>query len=59
MAEQYFLFCGLSHPPSIPGEDWVFVDMVQHAYDFTVAPRRAGTFGGYVVLPARLEISAI
>lgn len=59
MAEQYFLFCGLSHPPSAPGADWVFVDMVQHAYDFAVAPRRAGTFGGYVVLPARLEISSI
>lgn len=59
MSEQYFLFCGLSHPPAVPGEDWVFVDMVQHAYDFTVAPRRAGTFGGYVVLPAQLEISAI
>ncbi|OAI07094.1 ABC transporter ATP-binding protein [Methylomonas methanica] len=55
----YALACGLSHPPSKPGDDWVFVDMVPHAYEFRVAPRRNGMIDGFVTLPASLIINAV
>ena len=52
----YALACGLAHPPEKPGDDWQFVDIVPHAYEFRVAPRREGMIDGFVTLPAELEI---
>lgn len=52
----YALACGLAHPPENPGDDWQFVDIVPHAYEFRVAPRRDGMIDGYVTLPAKLDI---
>lgn len=52
----YALACGLAHPPEKPGDDWQFVDIVPHAYEFQVVPRREGMIDGYVTLPANLDI---
>jgi lipopolysaccharide transport system ATP-binding protein len=52
----YALACGLAHPPKNPGDDWLFVDIVPHAYEFRVAPRMGGMIDGFVTLPAELEI---
>jgi lipopolysaccharide transport system ATP-binding protein len=56
MHGSYVLSCGLAHPPEIAGQDWVFVDMVPLAYEFGMAPRTEGMIGGFVTLPARLQI---
>jgi lipopolysaccharide transport system ATP-binding protein len=58
MHGNYGLGCGLSHPPSKPGEDWNFVDMVPHAYEFRVAARSEGMIDSFVALPAKLIIQA-
>jgi lipopolysaccharide transport system ATP-binding protein len=55
--QQYGLFVGLAHPPSRPGEDWVFIDMIPHAYEFKIAPRREGMIDGFIALPAELSIT--
>lgn len=55
----YALACGLAHPPEVPGADWVFVDIVPHAYEFRVAPRANGMIDGFVTLPASLSIKEI
>lgn len=55
----YALACGLAHPPESPGDDWQFVDIVPHAYEFRVSPRREGMIDGYVTLPAKLQIRCI
>jgi lipopolysaccharide transport system ATP-binding protein len=52
----YALGCGLAHPPEKPSDDWRFVDIVPHAYEFRVAPRQGGMIDGYVTLPAKLDI---
>lgn len=52
----YALSCGLAHPPEIAGQDWVFVDIVPVAYEFSMAPRAAGMIGGFVTLPTQLII---
>lgn len=54
----YALACGVAHPPVTPGDDWSFVDVVPHAYEFRIAPRQAGMIDGLVTLPARLEIKS-
>lgn len=56
---QYGLLVGLNHPPLNPGEDWVSIDLVPHAYEFKVAPRREGMIDGFVALPADLNITAV
>lgn len=55
----YALACGLAHPPGKPGDDWHFVDIVPHAYEFRVAPRQGGMIDGFVTLPAELEIRCV
>jgi len=55
----YALACGLAHPPEKPGDDWHFVDIVPHAYEFRVAPRQGGMIDGFVTLPAELEIRCV
>jgi lipopolysaccharide transport system ATP-binding protein len=55
----YALACGLAQPPKIPGADWVFVDIVPHAYEFKISPRRDGMIDGFITLPASLEIREI
>lgn len=52
----YILACGLAHPPEKLGDDWQFIDIVPHAYEFRVAPRPGGMIDGYVTLPAKLDI---
>lgn len=55
----YALACGLAHPPGKPGDDWHFVDIVPHAYEFRVAPRNGGMIDGFVTLPAELKIRCV
>lgn len=52
----YVLSVGLALPPMVPGEDWIFLDVVQHALDFKMRPRVNGMIGGLVALPASLDI---
>jgi lipopolysaccharide transport system ATP-binding protein len=56
---QYGLLVGLSHPPRDPGEDWVVIDHIPHAYEFKVAPRAQGMINGFVALPSNLSITSI
>lgn len=56
MHGSYALSCGLAHPPEIAGQDWVFVDILPIAYEFSMSPRSAGMLGGFVTLPAQLRI---
>ncbi|MEC5385604.1 ABC transporter ATP-binding protein [Uliginosibacterium sp. H3] len=56
---QYGLLVGLNHPPLNPGDDWVSIDLVPHAYEFKVAPRREGMIDGFVALPADLSITVL
>ncbi len=59
MHGNYTLSIGLAHPPEKPGEDWVFVDMIPFAYDFKMGTRSSGMIGGYVALPAELEVTCV
>lgn len=55
----YALAIGLAHPPQAPGADWIFVDIVPHAYEFRIAPRKSGMIDGLVSLPAALAIKEV
>ncbi|MGE0470211.1 MAG: ABC transporter ATP-binding protein [Nitrospira sp.] len=55
----YALAVGLAHPPVVPGADWIFVDIVPHAYEFRMAPRKTGMIDGFVTLPASLAIKEV
>lgn len=55
----YALSCSLAHPPGTYGDDWVFIDMVPLAYEFSVTPRVGGMLGGFVTLPTYLEINRL
>ena len=55
----YALAVGLAHPPGVPGADWIFVDIVPHAYEFRMAPRKNGMIDGFVSLPASLIIKEV
>lgn len=55
----YALAVGLAHPPIVPGADWIFVDIVPHAYEFRMAPRKNGMIDGFVSLPASLSIKEV
>ena len=55
----YALAVGLAHPPEVPGADWIFVDIVPHASEFRMAPRKNGMVDGFVTLPASLTINKI
>lgn len=57
MHGSYALTCALAHPPENVGEDWVFVDVIPVAYEFSVSPRKEGMIGGFVTVPAELVIS--
>lgn len=59
MHGNYAVSVGLASPPARPGEDWTFIDMIQHAYDFKMAPRGAGMIGGFVALPATLQVDLV
>jgi lipopolysaccharide transport system ATP-binding protein len=55
----YALAAGLAHPPEVPGADWIFVDIVPHAYEFRMAPRKNGMIDGLVSLPASLTVKKL
>lgn len=55
----YALAVGLAHPPQEPGADWIFVDIVPHTYEFSLAPRKNGMIDGLVSLPASLTIKEV
>jgi lipopolysaccharide transport system ATP-binding protein len=59
MHGNYMLYVGMSHPPVNPEEDWRFIDVVPHAFDFQMNPRAAGMIGGFVALPALLQVDRI
>jgi lipopolysaccharide transport system ATP-binding protein len=52
----YALGVGLAHPPGATHLDWVFVDTVPLAYEFSMSPRSGGMIGGLVTIPASLSI---
>jgi lipopolysaccharide transport system ATP-binding protein len=56
MTESYSLQCILAHPPLHPGDDWVFIDSVPDAFEFSVSPIPNLPVSSFVVLPAKLEI---
>lgn len=55
----YALAVGLAHPPVMAGADWTFIDIVPHAYEFRMAPRKSGMIDGFVSLPASLVIREV
>lgn len=55
----YALSVGLAQPPVDAGDDWVFIDIIQHAFDFKVGARAQGMIGGFVSLPASLRIERV
>ncbi|MBT9519352.1 MAG: ABC transporter ATP-binding protein [Dechloromonas sp.] len=55
----YALAAGLAHPPEELGADWIFVDIVPHAYEFRMAPRKNGMIDGFVSLPTSLTIKKV
>jgi hypothetical protein len=56
MHGHYALACGLAHPPEVPGDDWQFVDVIPHAYEFSIGARPGGMIDGFVTLPAELQV---
>lgn len=59
MHGNYALSVGLACPPAIPGDDWIFVDVIPHAFDFQMGARAEGMIGGFVTLPASLDVELI
>jgi Wzt-like putative exopolysaccharide export protein len=59
MHGRYSIMSGLNHPPSAPGRDWVYVDVVPICYQFTMLPRAAGMVDGLVVWKNALHISSL
>lgn len=59
MHGNYALSTGLACPPAIPGDDWIFVDVIPHAFDFQMGARAEGMIGGFIALPATLNVDLI
>lgn len=59
MHGNYALSVGLACPPVNPGDDWIFIDVVNHAFDFQMSARSAGMIGGFVALPASLDVTLL
>lgn len=55
---EYYLMCVLAAPdqPYIMQPQWDYIDVVNHAYDFSVAPRRQGMISGLVAIDSALDI---
>jgi lipopolysaccharide transport system ATP-binding protein len=56
MCEHYHLQVVLAHPPTVPGDDWVFVDNIPNAYDFFVSAVPGLPISSYIALPAQVQI---
>jgi hypothetical protein len=56
MHGNYALSTSLACPPATPGDDWIFIDVIQHAFDFQMGARAEGMIGGFIALPASLDI---
>jgi hypothetical protein len=56
MHGSYVLMSALAHPPDVPGEDWVFLDVVPVCYDFRMLPRKEGMIDGFVASMGALQI---
>jgi len=59
MHGNYALSVSLACPPVMPGDDWIFVDVIPHAFDFQMGARAEGMIGGFVSLPASLDVYLI
>ncbi len=59
MHGNYVILSGLTREPVEEEGDWVFFDIVPTSYMFSMAPRRGGMIGGYVVLENDLTVSRI
>lgn len=59
MHGNYALSVGLAHPPALPGDDWIFIDVISHVYDFKMGPRREGMIGGFFAPPTQLQIDRV
>ncbi len=54
----YYIMCVLAipHSPHVSQTEWDYIDVVNHATDFSVAPRRSGMIGGLVAPINKLNI---
>lgn len=59
MHGNYALSTGLACPPVTPGGDWIFVDVIPHAFDFQMGARAEGMIGGFIALPATLDVDLV
>lgn len=59
MHGNYALSTGLACPPAIPGDDWTFIDVIPHAFDFQMGARAEGMIGGFIALPASLDVDLV
>ena len=56
MCEHYHLNTMLAHPPATPGDDWVFLDNVHNALDFSITPNPDFPVSSYLVPDAEVSI---
>lgn len=59
MTEHYLLQCTLTLMPRVPGDDWVFIDSIPDAYEFSVSPIPGLPISSFVVLPAKVSINRL
>ena len=59
MHGDYIVSCWVERPPLNESSDWIFVDIIQHAYEFRVSPRSNGMIAGLVSWDANLEIVSV
>jgi lipopolysaccharide transport system ATP-binding protein len=55
----YYVSAILSTAPRSVDEPWLYIDFVPYAIGFTMAPRKAGMFGGFLVLDDDMDIRAL
>lgn len=56
MCEHYHLQTVLAQPPDLYGRDWVFLDSIPNACEFSIAPNPNISISSYVALPAQVNI---
>lgn len=52
----YLIGSYIAHPAGTVGADWIFLDVITQALEFSVLPRDSGMIDGLVVVPARLTL---
>lgn len=57
MHGSYCVMSGVTKPPSIDYQDWIFIDMVPFCYEFRVSPRRNGMIDGFIAWKNQLRVN--